>query len=47
MREAEHIIDAYRKGDAEERLCMFLKHRSFRDEFIRIDQEEGGGDRIG
>ena len=47
MRGVEHIIDAYRKGNTEERLYMFLEHRSLRDEFMRIDQEDGGGESIG
>ncbi len=46
MREIGHIIDAYQKGDDEERLHMFLEHRSLRGEFMRIDHRDGEGEGI-
>ncbi|OQY57700.1 MAG: hypothetical protein B6245_15675 [Desulfobacteraceae bacterium 4572_88] len=46
MREIGHIIDAYQKGDDEERLHMFLEHRSLRGEFMRTDHRNRGGEGI-
>jgi hypothetical protein len=34
------IIEEYRNADTEERLYLFLSHRSLRDEFIEIDQRD-------
>jgi hypothetical protein len=33
-----HIIEEYRKADAEKRTYLFLSHRMLRDEFLEIDK---------
>lgn len=36
----DSILDAYRLGDADKRLSLFLFHRELRDEFSRIEQDD-------
>jgi hypothetical protein len=40
MRDSKSIIEEYRNADSEKRLYLFLSHRSFRDEFLEIDQRD-------
>ncbi|CAB5082930.1 hypothetical protein D3OALGA1CA_2961 [Olavius algarvensis associated proteobacterium Delta 3] len=40
MKDVTDIVDEYRNSDFERRLSLFLCHRSLRDEFMSIDQEE-------
>jgi len=40
MKNMAYIIEEYRNGDFEQRLSIFLCHRSMRDEFMRIEQQE-------
>lgn len=37
----EQILDAYRSGDTDKRLSLFLGYRELRDEFNRIEQDDG------
>jgi hypothetical protein len=37
--EIEDILDAYRKGNADSRVSLFLHYRDLRDRFERIEQE--------
>jgi len=37
--EIEQILNDYRNGDDDKRLCLFLTYRELRDEFNRVDQE--------
>ncbi len=36
----EQVLDAYRDGDEDKRLSLFLGYRELRDEFSRIEQEQ-------
>ena len=36
----ETVLDEYRTGDEDKRLCLFLTYREFREEFSRIDQDK-------
>ena len=38
--EIEKVLDEYRNGDEDKRLCLFLTYREFREEFSRIDQDK-------
>ena len=40
MEDIKNILEEYRNADEEKRLYLFLSHRSFRDEFITIDQSD-------
>jgi hypothetical protein len=40
MRDYKNIIEEYRNADFEKRLYLFMSHRSLRDEFIEIDQND-------
>ncbi len=40
MRDSKSIIEEYRNADFEKRVYLFLSHRSFRDEFLDIDQSD-------
>jgi len=40
MRDYKNIIEEYRNADSEKRLYLFLSHRSLRDEFLEIDQND-------
>ncbi len=42
MNETTQIIAAYKNGDFEKRLNLFLSHRSLRDQFAEIDYSEKG-----
>jgi len=35
----EQVLEAYRKGDEDKRLSLFLGFRELRDEFSRIEQD--------
>ena len=35
----DKVLDAYRRGDEDKRLSLFLGHRELRDEFSRIEQD--------
>lgn len=35
----EQVLDAYRNGDEDKRLSLFLGYRELRDEFSRIEQD--------
>jgi hypothetical protein len=35
----EGVLDAYRNGDEDKRISLFLTYRDLRDEFSRIEQE--------
>lgn len=35
-----NIVEEYRNADFEKRLYLFLTHRSFRDEFLEVDQND-------
>jgi hypothetical protein len=37
--DSEQVLDAYRNGDEDIRLSLFLAYRDLRDEFGRIEQE--------
>ncbi len=37
--DTEQVLDAYRNGDEDKRLSLFLGYRDLRNEFTRIDQE--------
>ena len=37
--DSERVLVAYRNGDEDERLSLFLAYRDLRDEFSRIEQE--------
>ncbi len=37
--DVNRILDAYREGDEDKRLSLFLGYRELRDEFSRIEQE--------
>ena len=39
MRDSKSIIEEYRNADFEKRVYLFLSHRSLRDEFLEIDQD--------
>jgi hypothetical protein len=45
MGESRNIIEEYQKSDYERRLYLFLSYRSYREEFMAIDQEERAGSR--
>lgn len=38
--EIEKVLDDYRNGDEDKRLCLFLTYREFRDELSRLDQKK-------
>ena len=40
MKDSKSIIEDYRNADLEKRLYLFLSHRSLRDEFVEIDQDD-------
>jgi hypothetical protein len=37
--EMEQVLNEYRNGDEDTRLCLFLTYRELRDEFSCIDQD--------
>jgi len=37
--EIEQVLNDYRNGDKDKRLCLFLAYRELRDEFSRIDRD--------
>jgi hypothetical protein len=41
--EIEQVLNEYRNGDEDRRLCLFLTYRELRDEFSCIDRD-GAGD---
>jgi hypothetical protein len=38
--EIEQVLDDYRNGDEDKRLCLFLTYRDLREELSLIDQEK-------
>lgn len=41
MKKVKEVMEAYRDGDFETRLHMFLEHRSLRDEFMEMERPVG------
>ena len=39
MKDLQAVIEAYREANDERRLYLFLQHRAFRREFVRIEHE--------
>ena len=44
MRDIDSIIMAYRTGDFEKRLNLFLEFRALRSDFVQIDQDEASAE---
>ena len=42
MRTRQSVLDAYENGDLNRRLCLFLEHRSLRDQFMTIEMKAPG-----
>jgi len=38
--QTDRVLEAYRQGDADKRMSLFLYHRDLRDAFLCIEQDD-------